>query len=193
VSAEAGRTTRVSVESGSVVLRIHGQAALALGAGELWNPSQRAAVAACASCEPTHVPAAPSPALTPPSPAVTSPMASSTSPMGSTRVPSASASPARAASPFASASATDREPNPSLDFRAAMTALDSGDNVAAAARFASFLSAHPQDARCEDAAYLRVIALQRSGDESSMRRAAAHYLRQYPHGFRHAEVAALAD
>ena len=72
-----------------------------------------------------------------------------------------------------------------------MSALDSGDNVLAAARFARFLSSHPKDARCEDAAYLRVIALQRSGDVGSMKEAAAHYLTDYPNGFRRAEVAAV--
>jgi TolA-binding protein len=73
-----------------------------------------------------------------------------------------------------------------------MTALDSGDNLGAAARFSTFLSAHPGDARCQDAAYLRVIALQRTGDAGSMKEAAAQYLRRYPNGFRRAEVAELA-
>jgi len=73
-----------------------------------------------------------------------------------------------------------------------MTALDGGDNRTAAARFASFVSTHPLDARCEDAAYIRVIALQRTGDAGAMKEAAAHYLRDYPNGFRRAEVAALA-
>ena len=52
----------------------------------------------------------------------------------------------------------------------------------------SFLEKHPRDARAEDAAYLRVIALQRSGDSAGTKQAALEYLRRYPAGFRHAEV-----
>jgi TolA-binding protein len=62
----------------------------------------------------------------------------------------------------------------------------------AAAAFASFLAKHPHDPRAEDAAYLRVIALQRSGDSGSVRWAAQEYLRRYPEGFRRAEMEALA-
>jgi anti-sigma factor RsiW len=186
VSAEAGRTTSVSVHSGSVVLRIRGQAPLALSAGDTWNPSQRVVAAACPSCEPARVAVPTSAPVAQPSAAQASPLASTRLP----RAPAAAASSDRAASPLPSTSG--REPNPSLDFRAAMTALDSGDNVAAAARFSSFLTTHPRDARGEDAAYLRVIALQRTGDTGSMKEAAAYYLGRYPNGFRRAEVAALA-
>jgi hypothetical protein len=58
--------------------------------------------------------------------------------------------------------------------------------------FASFLAKHPRDPRAEDAAYLRVIALQRTGDSESTRWAAQEYLRRYPEGFRRAEMGALA-
>jgi len=184
VSAEAGRTTRVSVESGSVVLRIRGRAPLALSAGDTWNPSQRAVVSTCPSCESPPVAGATSAPAIPPGVAPASPLTSTRSQRAQTAFPSSDR-------PAPSASAAGHEPTPSLDFRAAMTALDSGDNVAAAARFSSFLSTHPRDARCEDAAYLRVIALQRTGDASSMKEAAAHYLRRYPDGFRRAEVSAL--
>ena len=186
VSAEAGRTTRVSVVSGSVVVRIRGQAPLALRAGDTWRPSQAAGDSTCPNCEPPPAAGATSAAIIPPS-------AAPASPLSSTRVQGArtAVTPSdRRASP--AASAEGHEPTPSLDFRAAMMLLDSGDNGAAAARFSSFLNAHPRDARCEDAAYLRVIALQRTGDVGSMREAASRYLRQYPNGFRRAEVAALA-
>jgi anti-sigma factor RsiW len=202
VSADAGRTTRVRVESGSVVLRIRGQAPRSLSAGDTWDPSQLTSAAPCASCEPVRVPGSASTAPTLPSTAPTLPSTPSTLPstaptLPSTppappsghaqRAPTAAASSAPTASPAASAAAA----NPSLDFRAAMAALDGGENGTAAARFARFLSTHPLDARCEDAAYLRVIALQRTGDADAMKEAAAHYLRDYPKGFRRAEVAAL--
>jgi outer membrane protein assembly factor BamD (BamD/ComL family) len=80
----------------------------------------------------------------------------------------------------------------SADFRAAMNALDVGENREAATHFERFLQRHPRDARAEDAAYLRVIALQRCGDAAEMKDAAREYLRLYPSGFRHAEVDQLA-
>jgi TolA-binding protein len=83
-------------------------------------------------------------------------------------------------------------PDPSTDFRAAMAALDQGDAARAAGAFARFISKYPRDPRAEDAAYLRVIALQRSGNASAMTEAAREYLRHYPAGFRRAEVEALS-
>ena len=73
-----------------------------------------------------------------------------------------------------------------------MAALDVGDNVGAAAAFASFLVKHPHDPRAEDAAYLRVMALHRSGDDGSTKQAAKEYLHRYPAGFRHKEVEVLS-
>ena len=72
-----------------------------------------------------------------------------------------------------------------------MAAFQAGDNVAAAAAFAAYVTRHPLERRAEDAAYLRIIALQRCGAERDMQRAAREYLRLYPVGFRHAEVEKL--
>jgi hypothetical protein len=155
VNTEGGHTTRVTVEEGSVVLRLRGQPSIALEAGETWNaPSPPVAVAPAPS-PPEH-----------PSP------------------PARSASPPRAPAPPL--------PDPSDDFRAAMAAFDSGDHREAAARFESFLEKHPRDPRAEDAAYLRVFALQKSGDSTGMKEAAQEYLRRYPAGFRHTEVENLS-
>lgn len=92
--------------------------------------------------------------------------------------------------PASSASAPARDA--SVDFQAAVAALHRGDAHAAADGFASFLTNHARDRRAEDAAYLRVIALQRCGDATATRNAAAAYLRRYPSGFRRAEVEALS-
>ena len=73
-----------------------------------------------------------------------------------------------------------------------MDALDRGDNRTAASSFAGFLENHPQDLRAEDAAYLRVIALQRCGDTPGMNEAAEGYLRRYPAGFRRTEMERLS-
>jgi ferric-dicitrate binding protein FerR (iron transport regulator) len=166
VSADDGHTTRVAVQEGHVVLRVRGQAAVALGPGDTWAPDPRPVASARASAPPANP--APSARLdaversAPPTPPPSAPLAS----------PTAS--------------------NSSVDFRAAMAALDVGDNHQAAGAFATFLEKHPRDPRAEDAAYLRVIALQRSGDSAGMKQAAVEYLRLYPAGFRQAEVEALS-
>jgi hypothetical protein len=73
----------------------------------------------------------------------------------------------------------------------AMAAFNAGHNREAAARFASFVAEHAGDPRAEDAAYLRVLALQRAGDEAGMRATGHEYLQRYRRGFRRAEVQAL--
>jgi hypothetical protein len=167
VLAEEGRTTRVSVEEGTVVLRIRGEGPVAVGAGGTWVAEARLAASSRAS------------SATPAGIASSEPL--SPSPPAASVLPRASAPPALAP-----------DLDPSADFRAAMSALDVGDNAEAVARFASFLVKHPRDPRAEDAAYLRVIALQRTGDTGRMKQAAQEYLERYPAGFRHSEMEALS-
>lgn len=93
----------------------------------------------------------------------------------------------------AASNATATVADPAVEFRAALAVFQGGDNVGAAAAFAAFVARHSRDARAEDAAYLRVIALQKCGAERDMRRAAADYLRLFPHGFRRAEVEGLTE
>jgi hypothetical protein len=176
VSAEQGHTTRVAVHEGSVVLRLRGVPPVAIGGGDTWIPEARPAPSACAS-------------TTPPL-AVTDRSGEHEQPAPSAQRSLASPRPSAPRMPSSSAAALESEP--SADFRAAMAALDVGDNAAAAAAFASFLAKHSHDPRAEDAAYLHVIALQRSGDSGSVRGAAQEYLRRYPDGFRRAEMEALA-
>jgi len=164
VSAEDGHTTRVAVHEGHVVLRLRGLPSVTLGPGDAWIPDARPAASACASVAPPAEPA---------QRAMLAPAARGTSP---------------ASAPFASTLA----PDPSVDFRAAMAGLDVGDCKQAAVAFASFLEKHPRDRHAEDAAYLRVIALQRCGDSGATKEAALEYLRRYPRGFRQAEVELLS-
>lgn len=163
VSVEDGHTGRVAVKKGHVVLRMHDRPPVAIGPGDTWVPE---AVSAFASAAPTAEPA----------------------PNGlhAPSVGSASALPSPAPAPTLVA------PDPLVDFRAAMAALDVGDNRQAATAFASFLEKHPRAPRAEDAAYLRVIALQKSGDSDATKEAASDYLRRYPKGFRHSEVERLS-
>lgn len=168
VCAEDGHTTRIAVEEGSVVLRLRDRVAVFVGKGETWDREARSAPAPAANA-------------------------------GLPRLPESSLSvrsrdPARLA-PRAHVREL-REPmpvpDPLADFRAAVAALDRGDGCAAAAAFAVFIAQHPRDARGEDASYLRIIALQRCGDDRGMRAAAGEYLHRYPAGFRHAEAEKLA-
>ena len=166
VSADGERTTRVEVQDGSVVLRVRGQLAVAIGPGGTWSPSPTPAMTVSASSAPPAEPTSNDRAA---------------QRLRSAPLPNPS-------EPLASAVA----PDPSDDFRAAMATLDAGDNAGAATAFASFIARHPRDPRAEDAAYLRIIALRRSGDEDGMKQAAEEYLRRYPSGFRHAEVETLS-
>ena len=165
VSAENGHTTRVAVEEGRVILRVQGQPPVSLGAGEAWQ-GPRVAGDGLATPAPRPVDA-----------------------------PSSSAAPVpRGSAPPAASHVAPRAagPDASVDFREAMEALDAGDAREAATRFAAFAARHSGDARAEDAAYLRVIALQRCGDRAGVRDAAADYLRRYPAGFRRSEVGTLS-
>jgi hypothetical protein len=162
VSADGGHTTRVTVQDGSVVLRLRGKPAIALGAGDVWSPG----------------PLAPATA-----PGSSSSSAARTAPSAQAPLPRAAAAASSGDAPAA---------DPAKDFRAAMSAFDSGDNARAAALFAAFIAQHGRDPRAEDAAYLRVLALQRGGSAVATQQAARDYLARYPRGFRRAEVEALA-
>jgi TolA-binding protein len=181
VAANAGKTTRVSVQEGSVILRLRGQPALALTAGELWSPSVAAA--------PSN--SAPSAASTSSAPSPTPNLTWEPNPISHAAEGPAESSPPSVAAP-ASAAAPPSAPDPAAAFRTAMAALDRGDNNQAATLFNAFVAAHPRDSRAEDALYLRVIALQRTGNAAATERAASDYLRHYPSGFRKAEIESLA-
>ena len=157
VSADAGQTTHVTVQDGSIVLRLRGKPPLALGAGEAWSPPETAAAV------PSSAPRARTPRV-------------KMMPLG---IPAARID----------APASD----PSADFRAAMAAFNGGDNARAAAGFFAFLRQHPRDPQAEDAAYLRILALQRTGDSAATKQAAQDYISRYSHGFRHAEVEAIGS
>jgi TolA-binding protein len=165
VSADAGHTTRVAVDEGKVVLRLRGRPAIEIGAGDVW----------------------PSGPLAAPVRAVEA--AAAPDPEAEGRPSPLRAVPVRRSHRGLAAVA----PDPLVEFRAAMEALRTGDSRRAASAFASFLVAHPRDPMAEDAAYLRVIALQRSGDDEGMKRAAEDYLRRFPTGFRRAEIQNLSQ
>jgi len=156
VTAAAAQTTNVTVRDGRVILRLHGKPALALSAGDSWQPAPPPL--------PSATPVTPAPAPKAAKPPLSTP----------------------ALTPSASA------PDPAADFHDAVSAFNGGDNGRAVNLLTAFLAHHPRDAHAEDAAYLRVLSLQRAGDANGMKRAAAAYLTQYPRGFRRAEVEPLS-
>jgi hypothetical protein len=192
VTAASAHTTSVTVQDGSVILRLRGLPALTLRAGDAWSPAPAELSSAPAFNEP------------PPRAVLRGTSASASAAAPATNLSASAAAPATSLSALAaapapnlSASAATVAPasarsDPAADFRAAMSAFTSGDNARASSLFAAFLRQHPRDPRGEDAAYLRVLTLQRSGDSIGMKKAAGEYLVRYPRGFRHAEVEPLS-
>jgi hypothetical protein len=170
VSAANGHTKRVTVQEGSVLLRLRGRPPVALSAGESWPPEAPTAGASTPMATPP--PAEERPARIVPS-----------------HKERASSSPV----PVISAPVGRNASNASEDFRAIVRLLDAGADCRAAAGFLRFASDHPSDSRAEDAAYLRVIALHRCGSDDEMKEAAREYLAVYPRGFRRAEVERLSQ
>jgi hypothetical protein len=162
VSVVGAHTTGVAVEEGSVVLRLRGRPPVTIVARETWHADEPPVSAA------ELAPPAPIPPPSSPRPVLRHPVR--TQP----------------------ATSTTTEPDPSQEFRVAVSALHGGDACAAGEALARFVDQHPEDARVEDAAYLEVIARQRCGDDSQLKRAVDQYLRRYPQGFRHAEVERLS-
>jgi len=175
VAVMNGRTERVRVDEGSVLLKLRGRAPIMLHAGRSWQA-------------PPPIPA-PAPPLAPTPPPAASPTAEVAPSRASTpaRTPRV-APPSTATAPTASAAPSDAA---SEDFRAALAAFNVRQLDAAARRFQRFGEQYPSDPRAEDAAYLRVLALERSGDVAGRQAAARAYLRRYPAGFRRAEVERL--
>ena len=187
VSAASGHTTQVTVQDGAVILRLRDAPALTLRAGDSWIPAPAPTTAPPAASQAPARPVVPAHGARP-APATVGP--SRVSAAGASAVPSVAAVPGVADVPSATDSA--QRSDPAADFRVAMSSFTGGDNSRAARLFAAFLNQHPRDSRAEDAAYLRVLALQRAGNLNGMKQAAAEYLKRYPHGFRQAEVEPLS-
>lgn len=190
VAVLKGRTERVHVDDGSVLLKLHGRAPVLLRAGQTWQAQAPAPRSAASASDAAPKPA-PRPETAPPSETAPDPTRAAVPPVSSAR--------ARAVESAPSSSATEPEASgarsaagASEDFRAALAAFNAGQPAVAAQRFQRFSERHVADPRAEDAAYLRVLALERAGDVEGRRAAARAYLQRYPAGFRRAEVERLA-
>jgi len=170
VRADGGHTRQVAVQEGIVLLRVGGRAPIALNAGQTWTSADTRTANAGTTTEPG--------AIGPPA-----------------DVPRAEREPRQVQKAPPRRAFAPRQPNQPAraeEFRAAVRLLERGDDCGAAANFASYATSYPDDPRAEDAAYLRVIALQRCGPDDDVKRAAREYLRRYPGAFRRAEVERLS-
>jgi hypothetical protein len=77
-------------------------------------------------------------------------------------------------------------------FTQAMSAFTAGDYGRADELFADFAREHPDDARVEDALFLRAIARSRRGDANGARAIARQYLERFPYGLRRDDAERLA-
>ncbi len=169
VTVEGRQTRRVAVQEGSVLLRIQG-GAIAINAGQAWTSEEAAGPTADGA--PPFEPAGPA----------SGPVSHRPVPLHVTKAQAHSAHPP---------AVPDEAPS-SGEFRAAVRLLERGDGCQAAAGFARYATLYPSDPHAEDAGYLRVIALQRCGSGSDVKRAAQEFLSRYPSAFRRAEVEQLS-
>lgn len=184
IDVEGGKTRSVTVTEGFVEVRLAGFRGL-LHAGERW-PSATAAVEPAASTVAAAATAVTAPIEAAPSNAVANaPNAAPTlpnkaEPSSGTRLATAAPS----ANAVTSVGAGAR-------FVAAMKTYEAGDYGRADALFGAFAGEFPNDARAEDALFLRADARARRGDREGASRAASEYLKRYPNGFRSAEARRL--
>lgn len=187
VEVADGRTESVHVDEGRVLLRLRGQAPVVLDAGQTWRAARTAELPPPPSARQPSEPGEP---MRPeaPEPEHARP---ARPPASTLAVPPPRGSAPRSL-PSASRSSEPVGSQVSEQFRTALAALNAGQPRTAAQEFERFSEAYPSDPRAEDAAYLRVLALERAGDVSARRAAARAYLRRYPSGFRRSEVERLA-
>ena len=77
-------------------------------------------------------------------------------------------------------------------FLRGIAAFRTGRYQDADALLQSFVAANPQDARIEDAAFLRAVSRARLGDKKGSAILAREYLRRFPQGMRRPEAHMLA-
>jgi TolA-binding protein len=172
IEADGVRTRAIRVLEGRVVLRLFDRAPSLLAAGDAYvAPSSHAA------------PAPPIDAAAPRQTATTRRSAST-----SERTTRAAA---RDAPVPEGAEAADPMPTESA-FSQAMSAFSAGDYGRADELFADFEREHPDDARVEDALFLRAVARSRRADVSGARAIARQYLERFPNGLRRDDAQRLS-
>ena len=166
VTVRERRLASVSVREGALVVRLRGRDPVVVEAGRTWTAEPVAAV------------------LAPPAPPARADV------VAPQPAPPVRDAPRRALTPVAASLAIDAIDR---ELAQAVAALDRSEYAAAIRTLRAIVVEHGGDPRAEDAAYLLVVASQRSGDADGMREAARDYLRRYPHGFRRAAVQAIEE
>lgn len=173
-----GRTRRVEVSEGAVALRLRSAPERTLAAGESWSdelPSATGFLPETSSqlknAEPMAAPSATGPSRV------------------RTTVKSALA--ARLGPHVDRASDNKQTSSPGLLFSEAMAVYGAGSFERADKMLAEFHRRFPEDARSEDADFIRVVIRRRLGDRRETEMRARAYLAEYPSGLRRGEIEAL--
>jgi len=193
VSVHDGRTDRVHVEDGVVVVRVHGESVLTAGA--TWPPP------ADTASEPAATHARPSPVQT--SPSVAPPLAPVAPPPAvrlapSRREPPAeehSATEAHADMPTGRAAVTTpSEPSDQemADYARAIDAYRLGRFVQASLMLATFVDAYPSSPLVDDAIFIEATSLASAGSTVAAARLARQHVARFPNSFHRKDAAILA-
>lgn len=211
VEAAGGRIRSVAVSEGAVEVRYAGFSAV-IPSGGSWRSNDSAPAAAQPA--PTAQAAVDAPAVDAPRPAADAPK-----PVADALKPVAAKVAAIAPRPIAARAAPSKDlkrdepvaappevapaveaPKPaaatpsvaSRAFADAMSALGRGDYAGSAAQLEAFATAHPSDARADEADYLLAVALQRAGRNADAAAAARRYLTARPSGAHRVEARQIA-
>ncbi|HWA75024.1 MAG TPA: FecR domain-containing protein [Polyangiaceae bacterium] len=201
VECDAHHTRRITVAEGRVAVRLRGQAALSLGAGEAWSREATRAMVAPGPASSVAVETARSEAV-PREPASKSSRAVERGASGTAVKPSAAvlarnrAPSAPASSASERAAPVEAAPSPAAsaarEFAEAMAVFSRGDFGTAERLFAAFEARYPRSPHVEDMLFLKALGRSRRGDVSGARSLALEYLRRFPGGFRSVEAQRLA-
>ncbi len=196
VEAAGSKVRTVSVQEGKAEVRYSG-AVFELSAGSTWSPP--ADTAPPASAIPAVDPLAPAPAAAVSDPrlgrvSIAAPGARSAA-RGAAKPAPLPVATTPASEPVVAAVAPPVPPKAdpgATDFADAVHLFERGDYPSAAKRLSDFSKAHPDDGRGEDAAFLGILSLQRTGKTAEAAAAAQRYLAAYPSGYRRAEAVKIA-
>ncbi|HEY3664562.1 MAG TPA: tetratricopeptide repeat protein, partial [Polyangiaceae bacterium] len=178
VAVRDGQTQRVAVDEGTVLVHLRGLNDMRLSAGQSW---ERKELGAAASAPP--LPQAPETTAAP------SDNANPAAPVAQVEEPAASPPPATDAKARARASKTRKSTAEEARLlKKGRTALQSGRYTEALNVLDRFAASYPQSGLAEDAAYMRVLSLARSGRNDDALKAARDYLARFPNGFRRTEM-----
>lgn len=204
VDVALDQTRSVRVTEGSIALRIRDRAPLMLRAGERWSsagalpgidaaPALGAARAALARGEAGSAAAGGVAGVDlPGAPTAPSPRASSDTSLTRRRDTTPKVAPTAPTPEPGFDDPPPAAPTAGEDFAAAMSAFSAGDYGEAERRLLAFERRHRDDARAEDATFLRAVARLRRGDREGARALARDYLRRFPEGLRRAEAERIA-